>query len=339
MNPYGSYRALLGNATCALAAGIEIYNKPRIEYRDECTAILFVNAWELLLKATLSKNRVRIYYPKKRHQPYRTYSLSDALNKTTPFFPSKVDFDATAKNLELLVKYRDNAIHFYNEPGFGVIIYGLAQTAITNFRDFAKEVFSTDISDDITLSLLPLSLSTPVDPIEFLRKSESDSSTSAPVREFTARMRDLVTDLESRGCDTGRLLTVFATRLVSTKKIAKADFTVGVQAEASSGPPILVQRPVDPNLSHPYRETDIITRVSKTGGLGITIGGKPLTQYPFRAIGYHLRVRENPKYCWADKTGAVIRYSPSYVELLKGLDSKYLDTAMRAYKKRAQVSE
>jgi hypothetical protein len=45
MNPFGSYRALLGNSISALAAAIEIYNKPRIECRDECTVILLVNAW------------------------------------------------------------------------------------------------------------------------------------------------------------------------------------------------------------------------------------------------------------------------------------------------------
>src|SRR2546425_8975482 len=125
MNSYGSYRALLGNAISAISGAIEIYNKPRIEYRDECTVILLVNAWELLLKAMLSKERVRIFYPKRRNEPYRTYSLSDSLNRSTPYFPASVDFHATAKNLELLVDYRDNAVHFYNAPGFGVVIYAL----------------------------------------------------------------------------------------------------------------------------------------------------------------------------------------------------------------------
>ncbi len=68
MNYFASYRVLLGNATAALAAGIEIYNKPNIAYRDECSVIFLVNAWELAPKATLSKKRVRIYYPKKRGQ-------------------------------------------------------------------------------------------------------------------------------------------------------------------------------------------------------------------------------------------------------------------------------
>ena len=334
MNPFGSYRALLGNGISALASAIEIYNKPRIEYRDECTVILLVNAWELLLKAILSKERVRIFYRKRRNEPYRTYSLSDALNRATPFFPTSVDFHATAKNIELLVEYRDNAVHFYNEPGFGVIVYALAQTAITNFRDLAKALFDRDVSDDITLSLLPLALGTPLDAVEFVRTTQTDANTSASVRQFTARLKDLVVDLETQGRDTGRLFTVFQTHLVSTKKIAEADFTAGIQAGAGAGPPVLVHRLVDPNRTHPYRETDIISHPNRAGGLGIAVGETPLTQFPFRAIGYHLKAKEDPRYCWADKTGAVVRYSDAYVERLRSLKPEELTAARRAYRRR-----
>ena len=336
MNPYGSYRALLGNALAALSAAIEVYNKPRMQYRDECTVILVVNAWELLLKAILSKKRVRIFYPKRRNEPYRTYGLSDALNRATPFFPASVDFDATAKNLELLVEYRDNAVHFYNEIGFGVLIYALAQTAITNFRDLVKEVFDKDLSDEINLSLLPLALGTPLDPIEFVKARQADAKTSRSVKQFTAKLRDLVVDLETKGRDTGRLFTVFQAKLVSTKKIAQADLIVGVQVGAGGGPPILVQRAIDPNRTHPYRESDIITRAGRPGGLGIVIDGTPLTRFQFRAIGYHTKAKEDPKYCWADKTGAVTRYSDSYIERLRSLTPEELNAAVRAYRKRGE---
>ena len=57
MNYRGSYKKLLGNSRAALVAAIEIYNKPMFEYRDECTVILLLNAWELLTKAILSKEQ------------------------------------------------------------------------------------------------------------------------------------------------------------------------------------------------------------------------------------------------------------------------------------------
>ena len=42
-------------------AAIEIYNKPRIDYRDECFVILLLNAWELVWKAVISKNGNSIF--------------------------------------------------------------------------------------------------------------------------------------------------------------------------------------------------------------------------------------------------------------------------------------
>jgi hypothetical protein len=335
MNPYGSYRALLGNAISALIAAIEIYNKPKATYRDECTAILLVNAWELLLKGVLSKKRVRIFYPKRRGEPYRTYSLSDSLNKATTYFPAAVDFHATAKNIELLADYRDNAVHFYNERGFGVIVYALAQTAITNFRDLTKSIFDKDISDGITLFLLPLALGTPLDPVEFVKASQESNNTSASVRQFTERLKTLVVELEDADRDTGRLFTVFKAKLESTKKITKADFIVGVQAGAAvAANPMLVHRPIDPNSTHPYREADIITHKGGPPGLAIVVGEQPLTQHPFRALTAYLKAKEDPRYYWRDKTGAVTRYSDAYVERLRKVSSEEVTTALKAYRKR-----
>jgi len=48
-----------------------------------------------------------------------------------------------------LLTYRDNAIHFYNQQGFGVIIYGLAQTNIVNYRDIMCDIFEIDIAEEM----------------------------------------------------------------------------------------------------------------------------------------------------------------------------------------------
>ncbi|HEU5076808.1 MAG TPA: DUF3644 domain-containing protein, partial [Polyangiaceae bacterium] len=227
MNPYGSYRALLSNAVAAMSAAIEIYNKPNFTYREECFTILQVNAWELVLKALLSKNRRRIYYKKVRGQPYRTLSVSDALTRSEKLFPSAVAFKPTAENLRLLIGYRDSAVHFYNRPGFEALIYALAQTSIVNFRDLVSAAFDRDISKEITVSLLPLSFAPPVDPVEFLKEKASSTGSDA-VSEYSRTIRELVVQLESEGEDTARLLTTFSVALVSTKKVSAADLVVGV---------------------------------------------------------------------------------------------------------------
>jgi hypothetical protein len=207
----------------------------------------------------------------------------------------------------------------------------LAQASITNFRDLAKIAFDRDISDEINLALLPLALSAPVDPITFIRKADADSATSHSVRQFNEQLKALVIELEAASADTGRLLTVFQPILMSSKKISQADITVGVGGTSAAGPPLLVHQRVDPNRTHPYREGDIITRSKGNGGLGIKIGTVPLTQFPFRALGHVLKVKDDPKYFWADQSGAVARYSDAYVSRLRAVTDSEFAAALKSY--------
>lgn len=149
-----------------MLAAIGIYNKPRIDYRDETFVILLLNAWELALKALLSRNARSIYYPKRRGMPYRTYALADALEKAEPLFPASLSRLSVRRNVELLSTYRDNATHFYNRPGFGVLVYALAQQSILNYVTLLRDVLGVSLSAEITWHLLPLGLQPPLDPIE-----------------------------------------------------------------------------------------------------------------------------------------------------------------------------
>lgn len=251
-------------------------------------------------------------------------------------FPTGIDYESTAANLSFLVDYRDRCIHFYNKRGFGVLVYSLAQTCIVNLSDFIREVFGRGLADEIALSLRPLGLARPVDPVQFLRTT-AEHDTPGPVHDFSKRLRDLVVDLEEQGHDTGRLLT-FDVKFESTKKVATADLVVGVQATAGDGKALLVHRRLDPNRSHPYRETDIIASRSDPGkhGLSLSVGGRLLTQYPFRAIGYHHQVKSKPKWCWCDQSGVVTRYSQQYIQFLKRLSEAEVDAAIKAYRTRSR---
>ncbi len=58
--------------------GLEIYNKPTIKYRIEGFSFFIVNAWELMLKATLLKRGENIYFSDK---PDRTLSVENVVKK------------------------------------------------------------------------------------------------------------------------------------------------------------------------------------------------------------------------------------------------------------------
>src|SRR6266568_2006788 len=234
MNYRGSYRHLLKNSTAALLAAVEIYNKPRIEYRDESFVILLLNAWELILKALVSKNGGSIFYRKRRKEPYKTLSWTDAFSKAEGYFPSLIAPLPVRRNLELLSTYRDNAVHFYNEKGFGSVIYALSQTSIVNYRDLLSESFHVDLAEHINWSLLPLGISPPVDPIEYIAGRTASAKQPKPaVRQFLLTLASAADEVKKAGTDTGRLLTVFNVKLESTKKIQKADVLVGVEKQAA----------------------------------------------------------------------------------------------------------
>lgn len=331
MNYRGSSRRLLGNSRSAMVGAIEIYNKPRFDYRDEVFVLLVVNAWELLLKAVISKTGHSIFYRKKRNQPYRTLSWSDALSHAseTTEWPKDLPVRAVELNLEMLAVYRDNAVHFYNAFGFGTVIYSLAQTSIVNFRDLVRSVFKQELGDEMNWALLPLSVNPPIDPIRYLRSRPRSSPGHTAIDQFLKSLRDATTELENAGIDTSRLLTVFDVSLQSIKKIERADIVLGVGA-VEMADPVIVTRRIDPNISHPYRRKEALEKLAEHGSL--------IGPYEFDATVRHFGLRENPTYCWRDKAADITKWSPETVTYLERLTPEQIEEAKTAHLERHRAA-
>lgn len=327
MNYCGSYRNLIGNSKSALLSAIEIYNKPNFKYRDETFVILLLNAWELLLKAILSRHHKSIYYPKRRKEPYRTLSMQDAFNRAEPLFTSKVVPLPLRRNLDLLSTYRDNAVHFYNEPGFGSVVYSLAQTSVINFKDLLCEVFGVHLEREITWQLLPLGLEPPIDPIAYLSgKRGATSGRGLAARQFLTALTEAVKEVDAAGADTGRLLTVFKVNLESVKKIGKADVVVGVNGAPVATGPLVITKTRDPNISHPLRQKVVAAKVG-------SLHGKKISSYVFQAISRRYDFRNKPELCWRAAEGVLTKYSEDVVAFIKRLSKEELESAISEYKK------
>ncbi|HEY4718380.1 MAG TPA: DUF3644 domain-containing protein [Anaerolineales bacterium] len=326
MNPRGSYKALRNHSRAAMLAAIEIYNKPRMTYRDETFCILLINSWELLLKAILAKNKKRIYYPKERGQPYRTFSIEDALVKTQKFFPSSIGFQPVSKNIQMLITYRNNAIHFYNQRAFQVVIYGLAQTSIVNYRDLLLSKFNIDIANEMTISLLPLSFGIMPDPIEFLQKAKIRTHKNKAVAQYLKEISMATKELESQELDTTRFLTVYTVNLQSVKKVTSADIKVAVAGFSEGSEPLIVERRVDPNISHSWRQKDVLKK------LGFELNGIRFSPYTFQALVWMYDIKNKPHLCWIPSaTGGSPQYSPEIATLLSRLSKQEIQTALKNY--------
>jgi hypothetical protein len=328
MNYRGSYKNLLRNSKAALIASVEIYNKPKIEYREECFTILLLNAWELLFKALLSKKRFSIFYKKRRSQPYKTLSWSDALNEAEKSFPPDINPLPVRRNLDLLSTYRDNSVHFYNENGFEVLIYALAQTSILNYKELLLKSFNIDLGSEINWSLLPLGSRTPIDPIDYISgRTDSGKKFGLAVKQFLLELKSAVEEVEKANIDTGRLLTVINVKLESTKKIEKADVFVGVKKSSDEPGVIAVVKTIDPNVTHPLRRKDVVSKI------GQTLHGIKFSPYVFDAIAWKLGLKNDPRFCWRAKEGVLTRYSNDIVQKIKDLEKGDIANALQEYRK------
>ncbi len=324
MNYRGSYRKLCGNAQASIIAAIEIYNKPVFDFRNECVSILIINAWELLLKAILSKNRESIFYRKRSGQAYRTLSWDDAFVKAQRFFPKAYASLAVRKNLDFLASYRDNSVHFYNAKDFGIVLYALTQTAVKNFRDLLDATFSVKLEEKINWHLMPIGIRPPVDLITYLTK-ETSAHRSHAVRQYLSELARVTEELKTTGEDSGRLLTVFSVRLESVKKIGDADAQIAVQREGDGSAPLAIVRTQDPNKTHPLRQMDVIKKVGALHGIRFTT-------HTFQAIAWKHGLKRSPQYCWQAAEGVLIRYSNDVVTFVKRLTKTEVDMALADYR-------
>ncbi len=310
-----------------MIAAIEIYNKPMFSYRDECAVILLLNAWELFLKAILSKNGKSVFYPKKRKQAYRTLSWQDAFNRARDFFPAQVSPLPVQRNLELLGTYRDNAVHFYNARDFGVVVHALAQTSIKNFRDILEHTFGHRLESEINWQLMPIGIRPPIDIVAYLGGSSTVAAKSSAVRQFLAELASAREEMIAAGEDTGRLMAIFNVKLESVKKIGDADVTVGIDATAEGEGPLLVTRTLDPNITHPLRRKEICQNLPK-------LHNQYANSYVFDAIAWKYELKTKSQYCWQADEGVLTKYSRDTVAFIKRLsDNNEIDRAVEDYKR------
>ena len=125
----------------ALLAAVELYNKPRAEYREQIVAFLLVNAWEILTKARIiqqSKGEIKAIYRRKRDSrryernsdgEILTIEIRGAMNQSG--LPEEVK-----SNINGLIKVRNQAAHL------GVLVPELKQSVFefstAGVQNFAK---------------------------------------------------------------------------------------------------------------------------------------------------------------------------------------------------------
>lgn len=164
---------LLDKSIQAAISAIEIYNKPDFKYREESFSILMVNAWELLLKAKIVKDKrkdfsvlyvidkekslrkdgtpkKKIAYKQNRTGNFLTLDIYTAIKQLT--------LDTILKeNIELLIEIRDNSIHFFNDSKlFEKKLLEIGTATLKSYVESVTEWFNYDMTK-YNFFLMPVS--------------------------------------------------------------------------------------------------------------------------------------------------------------------------------------
>ena len=135
-----------------MLAAIEIYNKPVVEYREQTFAMLFVNAWETLLKARIVQrcgNKIRAIYVRDGTMRYRrvpgtderqTIGIREALAQA--HVPA-----AVRENVKAMLRIRNVAVHMgVLSPGLRTQVRQFATAGVLSFAKLARDWFGETLA-------------------------------------------------------------------------------------------------------------------------------------------------------------------------------------------------
>ncbi|MBQ7257092.1 MAG: DUF3644 domain-containing protein [Abditibacteriota bacterium] len=175
------YKDLLKASNSALFAGIEIHNKPLVEFRYQSVVILIIIAWEHLLKAYVYKFMdKKLLYENKTNKENKkiTRSFKNILDIVKYNVNEKYNnnkFDVIYENIKALYSYRNEYVHYFTnemEP----IIFMLIYKSVLLYNDFIKKHFDIDITLKDSLFIMPIGFKLPLNPIDYLKQDYNKRS-------------------------------------------------------------------------------------------------------------------------------------------------------------------
>lgn len=178
------------------------------------------------------------------------------------------------------------------------------------------------MEDDINWTVLPLGINAPVDIVSYL------SNKARSGNEMGKEIMIAMGKLQSENRDTEGLISSFEVRLVSSKKVdsKNTDLIVAINEENQSDG-YIVQRTVDPNVTHPLFTKGVVERVYKKRR-----GTIKFTQYTFQAIRwYHDLYKE--QYYWKLLGTDTKKYSHDVVTFIGRLSDQEIEECLKKYKK------
>lgn len=303
------YDRLLDKSLESFVLALEIYNRPSIRYRVEGFSFFICNAWELMLKAKLVRDRGMnsIYY---QDNPTRTKSLEKCLDLVLTN-----DKDPLKRNLKEIIRLRNTSTHFIVEEHEQIYV-GLFQACVYNFDDKMHEWHGTNVSDNIPAHFLTLSMTPSPVSAEVIRAKYPP--------EIAERFLFDEAEIESEESELSsqRYSIVLRTEVAVVKNPKKADFTVAY--DQSSDKKVRMAKVFqDPHNTHPLSVKMVVEHVNRAldkRGKSLVVNGakKSFTTNDWRLFMNFYDMKNDPKMAYAHQIGNTTQYtySMSVVEMI-----------------------
>ena len=321
------YDMLIDKSKESFMMAIEVYNKPTIKYRVEGFSMFICNAWELMLKAYLIKERgmSSIYFS---DHPDRTISLHECVKKV---FTN--DKDPLRMNLEKIIELRNTSTHFITQE-YEMVYVPLFQSCILNFNDKMMDLHNIDMTDVIPQNFLSLSVSL---------KSLSENEIKAKYPEIVSKkLIKAQHDIEnSSAINNPRYAITVNVNHFLTKKRNDADAVFHLARDGEQPLAVVkeLKNPEDVYKYGAHQAVKTIERMLEKRKIVTLYNGAPhkITAFHFNNLVKYYGIKENGQFCWKYTAGnatTYYKYSLQALEFLVDEISKDPNNIFDSIKKR-----
>ena len=283
---------------------------------------MFINAWELLLKARIledTKRETSLFYPKERDKERRTLSLRDGLKRV---FPN--ERDPVRINVGRIADIRDKCTHFLIEE-MESIYSGLFQAGVLNYMAKLDEWFALSIADKCSPAMLSLVFDVKaVDPIKIRRKYGIDT-----LKYVVQESQELSRSVEEINDD--RFSVRVEYQLVLRKSAQDAEIVLSSGADGRVGG-LLIEVGKALEKTHPHRQQNMVSRIRER-----LPDGRTFNTHDFQCILHKERIKGRSEYHYKLNNPVIHRYSDKLIDFIVGkivANPDYLVSARESYRRR-----
>lgn len=249
-------KALVARSADNMILALEIFNRPSLRNRLDGFAMLFCTAWEQLLKAEIIElgDATAVFRPVNPGRRRETINLAECLDR---IIPDKSDL--ARRNIERIAEIRHEATHFV-VPEIQAPFAYLFQAGVVNYAKRFREATGAPFLPRSNIGLL--AVAGQGERVDAAALAHLYGHELGP--EITQYASTLEREIE-QVADERFAVRVEITMRFATKKEA-ADVTLSQAAEAPVHA-VVLEKPVDPERTHPLRATQLVSLVqAELGG-------------------------------------------------------------------------